>query len=158
MKTQTKLIMALAVAGAIALSGAGYVAYRSTAGRCFARDKIVPKLCALGLTHEQKTQVRGILKNHRSSMRPLVGQLVAERRALRDLIHAESVDETAIRAQVEKVAKVDADLAVQRANIAHEIRGLLTTEQIQKLKELKVSLDAHIDRHLARIAKRLQKD
>lgn len=131
MKIRTGLIMALAVAVAVALSGAGYVAYRSAAGGCPTRGKIVRKIAALGLTDEQKAQVKGILKNHRPTAQPLVKQLIAERRALWDLIHAESVDETAIRAQVEKAAKVDADLAVQRASIAHEIRDVLTTEQIQ---------------------------
>ena len=47
---------------------------------------------------------------------------------------------------------MDVSQALKDLNVASR------EELIQKLKELKVSLDAHIDRHLARIAKRLQKD
>ncbi len=103
------------------------------------------KLTALGVTDQQREQIKGILQQHRDEVKPMVNSFVSERRALRDLIRADTVDETAIRAQVAKVAKVGADLAVERAKIGHEIRGVLTPEQIQKLKDQQVDLDRRID-------------
>ena len=76
--------------------------------------------------------------------------MVAERRSLRTLIQAETVDEAAIRAQSAKVAAVAADLAVQRAHGAQEIRKVLTPEQIQKFKSLQEKRDSKFDRFISR--------
>ena len=88
----------------------------------------------------------------------MIREVVTERRALRDAIRAESFDESAIRSQAAKVAGLEADLAVQRAHVAHDIRAVLTPEQLQKLKELQVNADVRVDRALARVAKRIAED
>ena len=85
-------------------------------------------------------------------------QLVSERRALRDKIRAEQVDESGIRAQSAKVAVVEADLAVQRAHIAHDLRAVLTPEQMKKLHDMQVDVDSRIDDLLSRFAKRIAED
>ena len=159
MKRDTKILTA--VGAIIAVSVIGFFAYLANAGtmdQSPAKGKLAEKLAQLGVTDEQKAQVKEILKKYQPTVQPLVKQFVVEHRALRDLIHAESVDETAIRAQVEKVAKVGADLAVQCAHVSHEIRAVLTPDQIQKLKDMKVDLDTRIDEGLARIAKRIAED
>jgi protein CpxP len=83
---------------------------------------------------------------------------VTERRALRDTIHAETIDETAIRAQAAKVASLEADLAVQRAHVSHDIRAVLTPDQLEKLKEMQIDVDARIDGFLHRVANRIAAD
>jgi protein CpxP len=89
----------------------------------------------------------------------LIKQVVTERRALRDTIRAEkTIDEAAIRAQAAKVASLEADLAVQRAHVAHEIRAVLTPGQLQKLKDMQTDADARIDGFLHRIANRIAED
>jgi protein CpxP len=60
-------------------------------------------------------------------------------------VQAETVDEAAIRAQATKVAAVEADLAVQRAHGAQEIRKVLTPEQIQKFKAIQEKRDSKLD-------------
>jgi len=46
------------------------------------------------------------------------------------------VNETAIRTQANRVAQLEADLAVKRDRIADRIRTVLTPDQITKLKAL----------------------
>ena len=77
---------------------------------------------------------------------------------MRDAIRAEPFDETAIRAQAAKVASLEADLAVQRAHVAHDIRAVLTPEQLQKLKDMQINVDARVDGFLHRIANRITED
>ncbi len=116
------------------------------------------RLQSLGLTADQKAEIKGILRKYQPSVGPMVRQLVAARRSLRDTIRAETVDETAVRAQAAKVASLEADLAVQRAHIAHEIRAVLTPEQIQQFGELQGEQDGRVDARLSRVAKRLAAD
>jgi Spy/CpxP family protein refolding chaperone len=151
MKTATKILSIVAVAGVL---GAGAMAFPRGHDRPF----LAARLAELGVTDEQKAEVKAILRKHQPTAEPLLKQFVAERRTLRDLIHAETVNERAIRKQAAKVAAVGADLAVERARVAHEIRGVLTPEQIEKLKELRVDIDERIDKRLDRIAKRIAED
>ena len=87
---------------------------------------------------------------------PLLKQLATERRALRTIIQAEAVDEAAIRAQSAKVAAIEADLAVQRAHGAQEIRKVLTPEQIQKFKAIQERRDSKLDRFISRADRKLE--
>jgi protein CpxP len=84
----------------------------------------------------------------------LIKDYIEQRRALREAIHADPIDEAAIRQQSAKVAALGADLAVQRAHIAHDLRAVLTTDQLAKLKDWQVDLDAKIDQFLEQRAKR----
>ncbi len=92
-------------------------------------------MAAVGLSDEQKAEVKEILTQSRTGLEPTLKQLVTERRALRNLIQSESFDEGAIRNQADKVAKLQADLAVERAKVYQAILPVLSPEQIQKLKE-----------------------
>jgi Spy/CpxP family protein refolding chaperone len=116
------------------------------------------KLAAIGVTHDQKVQVKTILRQYQPTAEPLIHQVVAERRALRDTIRAQTIDETAIRAEAAKVASLEADLAVERAHVAHDIRAVLTPEQIQKLKDMQIDADTRFDGFLQRIANRIAED
>ena len=87
----------------------------------------------LGLSDAQKEQVKTILEGVRSESRGERMKLRDERRALDEAVKAPKVDEVAIRAQAAKVAALEADAAVQRANTLAKLRGVLTPEQIEKL-------------------------
>jgi protein CpxP len=90
----------------------------------------------LGLDDQQKVQVKDILKSNHNQIKPLMDTMITERRAMRSLIHAETIDEVAIRAQAAKMASLQADLAVNRAHIAQKLRSVLTPDQVQKFKTL----------------------
>jgi Spy/CpxP family protein refolding chaperone len=152
MRTGTKILTAVAV---MALLGAGAYAFTERGlGHAF----LTEKLATLGVTDAQKAEVKAILRKHQPTAGPLLKQFVAERRALRDLVHAGTVDEKAIRKQAAKVTTVGADLAVERAHVAHEIRAVLTPEQTEKLQSMRDDVDERIDIFLSGIAKRIAED
>ena len=158
MKTQTKLITALAVVATLALGGVAY-AKKTTTGSF--DDKpfaalVLSKIASLGISDGQRDEVRSILHSHQSQVEPMVRQMVTERRALRDMIRGDGpVNEAAIRTQCAKVAKLEADLAVARAGIAQEVKGALKPDQISKLKEMTADVDARVDHALDQVAKRI---
>ena len=123
-----------------------------------AERPIARKLAQIGVTDAQKAQIRSILRQHQPTIEPMIHRLVAERRKLRDTIRMGDVNEEAIRAQAANVAGIEADLAVQRAYIVREIKPILTTEQIEKLKEVQIDFDERIDGFLARVANRIAND
>src|SRR6185369_9742515 len=104
----------------------------------------------LGLSVQQKKDIKTIIKKSQPQTHPLLKQLVAERRALRSLIQADTIDEAAIRAQSAKVAAIEADLAVQRALIGQEVRKVLSPEQVQKQRELQAKRDRKRDEAFSR--------
>ena len=112
----------------------------------------------LGLSDDQKAQVKLVVQKYKPTVQPLVQQMITERRALRDTIHAQTFDESAIRAQAAKVASLQADLAVQRAHMSQDIRAVLTPEQIQKLNDMKTKADARFDGFRHHVAKSLADD
>jgi protein CpxP len=65
---------------------------------------------------------------------------------MRTLIQSGSADEAAIRAQAAKVAAVEADLAIQRAQMAKQFRAILTPEQVEKFKAVQKEKDARFDK------------
>lgn len=157
MKTQRKLLMILGVATMVSLGGIAIVARAETGGHGFVPARFAGRLAELGFTEEQKAKVRNVLRAHRDTLEPLVKEYIVERRALHDAIHASPVNEGAIRAQAAKLAMVEVNLAVQRASIAQDLRGVFTAEQSKKLQELKHDAEGAIDRALERFGKRSQK-
>ncbi|GFO67177.1 periplasmic protein CpxP [Geomonas limicola] len=96
----------------------------------------------LGMSPAQRTQAKEVLDASRSQAKPLMASLKQERHQLRDLIHSGTADEAAVRAQSAKVAALQSDLAVQRAQTVRKLMALLTPEQQVKLKELKAKWGA----------------
>jgi protein CpxP len=159
MTRNTKIIAITASIAAAAMTGfSTYVAHAGTTEATPAKGRFAAKLAQLGVTGAQRAQVKDILRKYQPTVGPMVRHLVDARRALRDTIRAGTVDESAIRAQAAKVASLEADLAVQRAHVSHDIRGVLTPEQIETLQEMQVDTDARIDAGLSRIAKHIAEE
>ncbi len=108
----------------------------------------------LGLSEQQKKQVREIFKKGWVANEPTMSKLITERRNLRALIQADKMDEAAIRAQVAKVAAVEGDLAVERARVAGQIRAILTPAQVEKFKALQMEREKRFDKFRERIKER----
>ncbi len=108
---------------------------------------------ALGITDEQKARMKDILQKYRPELKPLMKQYHVEKRSLRRLVHEGTTDEAAIRAQTVKLSTVEAELAIQRARMIHDMRGVLTQEQLQKLSQMeKDRIDMKNDLMLFRLA------
>ena len=114
-------------------------------GSAWGGEPMRKMIAALELTEDQKLQIKEILKAYKAAIQPVRKQLIMERRALRDLIQSESWSEAAIKAQVEKVSTLAAEMAVQRAQVYREVRPILTAEQIQKFLDLQKARDLRMD-------------
>jgi Spy/CpxP family protein refolding chaperone len=90
----------------------------------------------LGLTDTQKAQAKAIFEGNRDTIKPLATSLHAEREILQGLIHADTVDEAAIRAETTKMAAIMADFNINRAKIGMQFRAILTPAQQEMLKTM----------------------
>ena len=90
----------------------------------------------LDLTDAQKAQAKTIFQANKEVVKPVLASLRAERTNLRALIHADTIDEAAIRAETAKIAGIQADLKVNRAKVGVQFRAILTPGQLATLKTL----------------------
>jgi Spy/CpxP family protein refolding chaperone len=102
----------------------------------------------IGLSDIQMAAVKAVVKKQLPGLKIMTRQIVAERRVLKSLIRAESVDETAIRAQVAKLAALEADRCVKRAFTGREIRAILTPEQLKKASDMRLFRERMTDRRI----------
>jgi Spy/CpxP family protein refolding chaperone len=149
----------LSCAVAVALTGfigiAWAVGANDPAAAYAFRRALLGKLVELGVSQAQKQQIHAVLRESHPTIKPLVAQYVQERRALRKTIHTAPVNEAAIRAQAARVAQIEADLDVKRAYVSERIRAVLTPEQVEKLKQIAGTVDAHVDSILERINEKI---
>jgi protein CpxP len=97
---------------------------------------MVPGLRGLDLTEAQQGQVKSIMESHQNEFRAAGEKIGAAREAMRTLLEAETIDESAIRAKSADVAAAEADIAILNAKVRSEIFAILTPEQLQKAKDL----------------------
>jgi len=95
----------------------------------------------LNLTDTELDQVKAVVESHRVEQQAIGERMQAARRALQDAITADTFDEAAIRAAVAQSGAVEADAAVLQAKIRAEILALLTPEQAQKAKDLRLQME-----------------
>ncbi|HEY3380958.1 MAG TPA: Spy/CpxP family protein refolding chaperone [Vicinamibacterales bacterium] len=103
----------------------------------------------LGLSDTQKQQVKAILQGHKADFKGFADRLVTARRTLGDAIAVDPINEAAIREKSADLAKVQADLAVFRAQVRKEVFGVLTPDQQQKAKDMKARFLDRVDRFRA---------
>jgi Spy/CpxP family protein refolding chaperone len=92
-------------------------------------------LRGLDLTEAQQGQVKSIVDSHQAEIRAAGEKIGAARQAMRALLEADQIDESAIRAKSVEVAAAEADAAIIQARVRQEVFGILTAEQLQKAKE-----------------------
>ncbi len=91
---------------------------------------------ALALTDAQKAQAKAIFQANKPVVKPIFASLRTERKNLQALMHADTIDEAAIRAETAKIAAIQADLNVNRANVGAQFRAILTPTQLATLKSM----------------------
>jgi Spy/CpxP family protein refolding chaperone len=109
----------------------------------------------LGLTDEQLGQIKDVLKSERTGIIGLLTRVRDARVALRTAIRSTDANETSVRAASAKIAVVEADVAVERMKLFHQISPILTDEQRSKLAALQSNLDGFIDQAINRLDTRL---
>lgn len=145
----------LAVGVAAILVPALVVAQSSTAG--FVPGPLAAIVAErLALTAGQKSEARARLTAHRSEIEGAVAAVVAARRELFAAIHAAPADESAIRAAAATVADRELELALLRADVAAELKAVLTPEQRERLAVLRADGERLLDALLGRARERWQ--
>ena len=91
----------------------------------------------LGLSDDQRQEVRRIRDLHKAERQSIDERLRAARRAEEEAVMAVPVDEAKVRARSADLAKVASDAAVLRAKVHAEVYNVLTPEQQEKAKTLR---------------------
>ncbi|HEV7515563.1 MAG TPA: Spy/CpxP family protein refolding chaperone [Thermoanaerobaculia bacterium] len=110
----------------------------------------------LDLTPDQISQVKTIFANHKTELQTELKALQAKKTQQFDAIHADTLDEAAVRTAATATGQAEADLAVTRARIFGEVRQVLTPEQQAKLKEMLAKAHSFGDRIFSRIQSHLE--
>ncbi len=133
-KTILTASIAALIAGA-ALTGTAFA--KSSAGIGGGDMAIEHIIRALDLDAAQRTEVRRIADEARPQARAIADSKRASRKQLRELITAETLDQTALRTLANAQGDNAAAAIVIRAQAMHEIRRILTAEQLEKLDSLR---------------------
>lgn len=91
----------------------------------------------LGLSETQKTEAKSIFDANKLVVKPIIDSMHSERKNLQTLMHADTIDAAAIRAETAKTALIQADLNVNRASVNAQFRAILTPDQLTTLKTMK---------------------
>ncbi len=89
----------------------------------------------LDLSETQRAEVERIHEQGRSAMKAHGKSFRAGRRAMRELIEADSFDEAAVRALAESQSAARVEMAVQHARDRHAIWKLLTPAQREQMAQ-----------------------
>jgi Spy/CpxP family protein refolding chaperone len=97
----------------------------------------------LQLTDAQKATIDGLFAANRENARSLHQRLREQRQLLGDAAQTQPFDEAAVRFQAQELAKLQAELMVQRAAMMNQVSSVLTAEQKSKLQDLREQRKAH---------------
>jgi Spy/CpxP family protein refolding chaperone len=114
----------------LAWSGGGRGPFGPMGGDMFRMERMMDEL---GLDDTQRAEMKRIMEEGRTAMQPLVKNMVAGHRAMRELIDAEVLDEAAVRALAESQNDARVEMMVLQARNRHAIRRVLTPEQREQL-------------------------
>lgn len=91
----------------------------------------------LNLSDQQREQIRSLMQSAHEQNRPRMEALAAERGKLRELMHANPVNPGAIRAQTMRIAELESELHIARAQQRAAIESVLTPQQREQWKQLR---------------------
>ena len=92
-------------------------------------------LMQLDLTDAQKTRISELLPAYRAQKDARRASLRDMRRQMRVLIEAERFDEEAVRQTFREMAPLMEDMAVSRVQFMHDLKAVLTPEQVERVKD-----------------------
>ncbi|MEY4387407.1 MAG: hypothetical protein RLY20_2690 [Verrucomicrobiota bacterium] len=149
-------ILILTLAAALGAGGLFAVkAHAETTGPRRAGNLLQRAKERLGVTDEQATQIRGVLKDEREPLAKLARAVHDGHAKLRDVIQKDGATESDIRAASADLAKAQADMAVERHKLFGKLKPILTREQLDKLAEMQERMDSFIDGAISTFEERL---
>lgn len=109
-------------------------------GRWWNDPAVIDKL---KLTDDQRNAMDGILQQHREKLVDLHGNLEKAELALDPLVSADQPNESAILAQIDKVAQARAELEKANARFLLAVRAKLTPDQWKTLQSMRSERHEH---------------
>ena len=103
-----------------------------------------PGMRQLDLSDDQKAQLKSIAESHRDEFRAAGEKARAAHDGMQALVDADSINESAIRAKSAEIAAAEAEVMILNAKVRQESMQVLTSEQQQKLKELRAAREAQM--------------
>ncbi|HEY0079903.1 MAG TPA: periplasmic heavy metal sensor [Pyrinomonadaceae bacterium] len=101
------------------------------------RERDARLLERLGLSPEQRAQIRAIRQETEAEGRPLMRRLRQARRALDEAVYSESADEATVDARVRELALAQEAFARLRAFTEMKVRRVLTPQQLAIVRDLR---------------------
>ncbi|MGB7926462.1 MAG: Spy/CpxP family protein refolding chaperone [Pyrinomonadaceae bacterium] len=98
----------------------------------------------LGLTDAQKTEIKSIIVAERPAAEPLIRQLVATRKQLRDASSGGNFDEAEVRNLASRQAQTITELIVTRERVKSKIYNVLTPEQRAKADQMRARFESRV--------------
>ena len=138
MKTKRTLVVGLAIAvmlGGALVAAAGVFPGHHRRGGIGPGVMGLKTLIELNLSDSQKDQVLEILDRYEQERQDTVGSLLDARKHLSTVYHAGEFNEDDIRNAFRQVSSTEEELFVFRARMMAELARVLTSEQIELLKD-----------------------
>ncbi len=95
----------------------------------------------LDITDEQKEKVSALVKSRLDEIVPIAKTVIDKRRALREAVLKEPVDEKAIRSAALDLTKSIGDASVLASRVIAEARPVLTAKQVKLIRDFKTEVD-----------------
>lgn len=151
MKRLGSLATVLVLSLTLALSGSLKAdAFTGLQNSDLTQTQVLKAFIRLNLTDQQKQEIAAILKTYRDDIVTAVDNVIVARKNLLETIHGSEYNETAVRTASQAVANAEEELAVLRAKVVSEVKGVLTAEQLSKIEQLKTDI---MDRVKSRVDK-----
>lgn len=147
---KSKAILTLAICLGMALLASGGVARAQGPGggpppgpgragaterRMEMRHHRMEMMQALDLSKEQREKIADLRERHERAAIRMRADLQTARLDLRRLMRAERADRVAINRQIDRVAQMRAEMEKARIGMMLDIRGMLTPEQQERMRE-----------------------
>ena len=101
----------------------------------------------LGVTDEQKTQMKAVLQKERPTMKPIMTQVHQLDQQLKQYVEG-TYDEAKVQALISAQSQTLVQMKVNEARIHNELYQLLTPDQQTKLKEFEANRQARMQQHM----------
>ncbi|MBF0553921.1 MAG: Spy/CpxP family protein refolding chaperone [Nitrospirae bacterium] len=101
-------------------------------------------MLGLKLSDSQKQQIAAILKSYRQTMGSSVVTVAEAKKNLCDAIHSAAYDENKVRQAAKTAATAEEEAAVLRAQIAAQIQGVLSAEQLAAATQFRTDMYARV--------------
>jgi len=141
-------VLTAAIVGTSALAmGAGYGGGEGCAGRTGkshvsgpmmgSEERLMKMADRLELNDEQRATVKRILAANKTTFEDYEAQLNRGREAMRGELRSDSYDQVAVREMAQAQGAMLGEMMVLRADLMHQVRQVLTAEQIERMDALR---------------------